>query len=219
MNKTLLILMICAATVFASGCGNRFWQDTKDTAGDMYDYAFDTSPTAVSFHDEEAVPLIEVNHHAADVLFKNIGKNELSKQSPVYVTTFTNQNDPEDKAIFGKVVTEQISDRLVQRGVVITAGNPDPAAYLMPNGVDMAKYNDPPQGNINLLPPRAAMLTGTYVIGDNSIYMTAKITRLDDKAVVSGANWIVPVSEDIRQLLPQLRKEEGMVPTVKTSFD
>lgn len=219
MRKTLLIITVFVFALFITGCGSRMWQDTKDTAGDMYNYAFDSSPTAVAYHDEKSAPLIEINHEAADILYKNVGKNELSKRSPVYVTTFTNQHDPNDTAIFGKVVTEQVSDRLVQRGIVLKAGTPAPTEYLMPSGVEMAKYDNPPQGNINLLPPRAAMLSGTYVIGDNYIYMTAKVTRLDDKAIVSGANWTIPITDNVRQLLPQLRKDDGLDPTVKTSFE
>lgn len=219
MRKALYTITVLMTVLIIAGCGSRLWQDTKETAGDAYDYAFDTSPTAVSFHDQQSIPIIDLNHEAADVLYKNIGKYELSKRAHVYVSTFTNQNDPTDKAIFGTVVTQQVADRLVQRGVVITEGDPKPAEYLMPSNVDPQKYQNPPQGNINLLPPRAAMLGGTYVIGDNYIYMRARLTRLDDKAIISGANWTIPISDNVRQLLPQLREENGMEPTVKTTFD
>ncbi len=219
MKKALLTLTVLMTVLITAGCGSRLWQDTKEGAGDAYDYAFDTSPTAVSYHDQESVPIIALNHEAADVLYKNVGKSELSKRSPIYVVTFTNQNDPNDKAIFGKVVTEQVSDRLVQRGMLITAGEPSPNELFMPTDVDPKKYLNPPQGNIDLLPPRAARLSGTYVIGDNYIYMTAKLTRLDDRAIISGANWTIPVSDNVRQLLPQLIEDNGMAPTVKTKFD
>lgn len=219
MNKKLVILMVLATILITTGCGSRLWQDTKDTAGDVYDYAFDTSPTAVPYHDAEAIPIIELNHDAADVLYKNVGKNELSKRSPIYVVTFTNQGDPTDHAIFAKVVTDQVTDRLVQRGMVITAGDPKPSDLLMPSGVPPIKYQNPPQGNIDLLPPRAGQLTGTYVIGKNFIYLTAKITRLDDKAIVSGTNWTLPLSGNVRQLLNKLDEDTGLEPSVQTTFE
>lgn len=219
MNKVTLIIAVLATALFASGCGNRFWEDTKETSVDTYNYVFDTAPTARAYHEEESIPIIEINYQAADVLYSNVGAYELSKKSPVYVKKFTNQNDPSDNAIFGHVMTEQIADRLVQRGVMITAGDPKPDAYFLPQGVDKEKYAKPPMGSLEHLPPRSAMLEGHYVIGDNYIYMTAKVIRLDDKAVVSGHNWTIPISDNVRQMLPQLKLEDGLEPTVKTKFD
>ncbi len=219
MNRVVLISVVLVATLFASGCGNRFWKDTKDSAGDTYNYVFDTKPTAVPYHEQETVPLIEINYYAADVLYSNVGQYELSKKSPVYVEAFTNQKNPSDNAIFGHVITEQIADRLVQRGVVITAGQPSSTEYFMPQGVDPKRYTDPLKDTIETLPARAAVLKGTYVIGDNNIYMTAKVIRLDDNAVVSGHNWTIPITDNVRQMIPQLKLEEGLDPTVKTKFD
>jgi len=219
MNKLPLIIAVLATTLFATGCGNRFWKDTKGAAGDSYDYVFDTKPTARSYHEEEQVPLIEINHQAADVLYSNVRGKELSKKSPVYVKPFTNQNNPADTSIFGHVMTEQIVDRLVQRGVLITTGAPATTDYFLPKGLTKDKYNNPPKGTIETLPARAAMLEGKYVIGDNYIYMSAKVIRLDDKAVVSGHNWTIPISDNVRQMLPQLELEDGLEPTVKNKFD
>lgn len=82
MKKTLLILVVLATTLVASGCGNRMWQDTKDTASNTYDYVFDTAPTTRSYHETESIPIIDLNHEAADVLYSNVGVYELSKKSP-----------------------------------------------------------------------------------------------------------------------------------------
>jgi hypothetical protein len=41
-----------------------------------------------------------------------------------------------------------------------------------------------------------------------------------DSAVVSAHNWTLPITDSVRQMLPQLAAEDkGMVPTVKTSFN
>ena len=219
MTKTIRILTLLACLALAAGCGNRFWQDTKKTAGDTYDYVFDTAPTTRSYHDESSVPLIEINHDAADVLYRNIGSSELSKRSPIYARPFTNKTNPADQAPFGQVVMEQVADRMVQRGAVITQGEPGPDAFALPRDVDAKRYQNPPQGSLDNLPPRSAALTGSYVIGDNYIYMTARITRLDDKAVVSAHNWSIPITDNVRELLPQLKQDESMEPSVKSKFD
>ena len=219
MKTTVQICLLIACLSLSAGCGNRMWEATKSTANDTYDFMFDTSPTTRSYHDQAAIPLIEINHEAADVLYRNVSGYELSKKSPVYVRPFTNKAAPAGDPPFNRVVMEQVADRLVQRGVLITQGEPGPDAFVLPRGVNPKLYQNPPQGAIDNLPPRSAVLTGSYVIGDNYVYMTAKVTRLDDKAVISGHNWTIPITDNVRELLPSLKQDDGLTPTVKSKFD
>jgi hypothetical protein len=219
MNKAAMILMMILTTIFASGCGNRMWESTKKTTSDTYDFMFDTAPTARSYHDAASIPIIELNYQAADTIYSNVGQFELSKHSAIFVRPFTNQNDPSDGSIFGQVVTEQIADRLVQRGVLITDGEPGETDSAYAKGISQADYRTMNSNKLNKLPPRAAMLSGTYVIGDNYIYMAAKVTRLVDKTVISGHNWTLPITDNIRQMLPQLKLDDGLEPSVKTKFN
>lgn len=222
MKKAALMLLAAATLFFTTGCGNRMWEDTKETTADTFNYVFDTEPTARSYHDVAEVPIIELNHRAADVLYSNVAKGELTLQSAVFVRQFSNQSDPSDASIFGYVMTQQVTDRLVQRGVLITEGEPNATDYTYSNNLTAADYVDSgglQTGKEKVLPPRSARLTGTYVIGDNYIYMHAKVTRLVDSAVVSAHDWVLPITDNIRQMLPQLKVEEGLTPTVDTSFD
>ncbi|MFH1915169.1 MAG: FlgO family outer membrane protein [Pseudomonadota bacterium] len=219
MHKTFLVFLVLATILPAQGCGNRFWEDTKRSTGKTYDYVFDTAPTSRSFHDQASVPIEEINYRAANVLYANVGKYELSSRSPIYAKRFENHDDPTDTTIFGTVVMEQVVDRLVQRGMVITGGDPRPTDYFLPKGIEPEKYAKPTTGSLEHLPPRAAMLSGAYVIGDNFVYVSAKITRLDDRAVISAHTWTIPITDNVRQLLPQLRKDDGLDPSVKTSFN
>lgn len=218
MKKLLTICLLLAIPALTAGCGNRMWEATKKSANDTYDFMFDSAPTTRSYHDQASIPIIEINHQAGDVLYSNIGAYELSKKSPIYVRTFVNKTNPADNSPFGQVVMEQVADRLVQRGAVITQGEPGPDAFVLPRDVDPKLYKSP-QGSLDNLPPRSAVLTGSYTIGDNYIYMTAKITRLDDKAVISGHNWTIPITDDVRELLPSLKQDAGLEPTVKSKMD
>ena len=93
MNKVALILVVTLTTLFTSGCGNRMWESTKKTTSDTYNFMFDSAPTARSYHEISSIPLIELNYQAADVIYSNVGKYELSKHSAIFVHPFTNQND------------------------------------------------------------------------------------------------------------------------------
>ena len=222
MNKAALCILMTATLAFTQGCGNRMWQDTKTTTADTFNYVFDTTPTARPFHDTASIPIIELNYRAADTLYSNVSSNELTASSAVFVRPFTNQNDPSDKSVFGPTMAEQVADRLVQHGVLITEGEPNATDFTYASGVDAESYRKASglAGSSKELPPRAAKLVGSYLVADNYIYMTAKVIRLVDSAVVSAHNWTLPVTDNVRMMLPQLQQvDEGMVPTVKTSFN
>lgn len=195
------------------------WEDAKKGTTDTFNYVFDTAPTARPYHETESIPIIELNYRAADVLFSNVSKGELTMESAIFVRRFTNQEDPSDMALFGDVVTQQISDRLVQRGVLIKDGKPNTTDYEHAEGFSASDYQSRSSLSAKQLPPRSAMLTGTYTIGTNFVYLSAKVTRLTDSAVVSAHNWTIPVSDNVRQLLPQLKSDDGLTPSVKTKFE
>lgn len=246
MNKALIYLILIA-TLLCAGCGSRAWSDTKDFANDSYDYMFDTAPTARSYHDVEEVPIIELNHRAAEELADHVSWSELDRESPVYFTQFINKGDPADTAIFSHVVTDQVVDGLVQNKIKMTLGEPKPIE-TMPEEKSELMATTPPLEALPMLADNAtveatdemkeeekaketmvrneepepipdARLTGSYVIGDNFIYMRAMIVRLTDEAVISAHNWTLPITDNVRELLPQLKVDHGLAPSVRTSFD
>ncbi|NDV18728.1 hypothetical protein GO013_04750 [Pseudodesulfovibrio sp. JC047] len=219
MNKDILVFLILSTTLLTAGCGNRMWEDGKQTTSDGFNYVFDTTPTARPYHETAAIPLIELNYRAADEIYANVGKSELTPKSAIFVSRFTNPQDPGDAAIFGSVMTQQIADRLVQRGVLVTDGTPDVTDYLYAPGTTAEDYKSLTATMSGRLPPRSAMLSGTYVLGDNTIYLSSKVIRLVDSAVVSAHNWTIPITDNVREMLPQLPQNEGMMPTVKNTFE
>ncbi|BCS86886.1 FlgO family outer membrane protein [Pseudodesulfovibrio sediminis] len=218
MKRTTTTLLLLTALFFVYGCGNRAWEDTKEGAGDTYDFLFDDAPTARAYHDTAEIPIIELNYKAADVLYANVDDGELTMKSAVFVRRFVNQKDPGDNAIFGYVMTQQVADRLVQHDILITDGKPNKTDYQYAEGKSATDYANRSALRDDL-PPRSAMLIGSYVIADQYIYMSAKVIRLVDSAVVSAHNWTLPITDNIREMLPQLKKDEGLSPTVKTSFE
>jgi len=222
MNKTALSILTAILLLFLQGCGNRLWEDTKEASTDTFNYVFDTTPTARTFHDTASVPIIELNDRAADVLYSNVATHELTANSAVFVSPFTNQNDPGDKSVFGQTMTRQIADRLVQRGVHVIEGDPNATDFTYAAGLGAEDYKKAVglAGSSRELPPRSAKLVGSYVITDQYVYMTARIIRMVDSTVVAAHNWTLPITDSVRQMLPQLKaQDEGMVPTVKTSFN
>lgn len=218
MYKKLILIAAMTTIWVATGCGNKMWEDTKDVTVDTYDYVFDRTPTARTYHDEESIPIIKVNFQAADVLASHVSGDELTDNSPIYFDVFTNAEDPTDSSVFGLVMSQQVADRLVQKKIRLKKGSPKAQEYFQPQGVDMSKYENPVEYIGDDLPPRAAVLDGHYVVGDHYVYMTAKITRLDDKVIISGHNWTIPMSDNVRKMLARPMPDGGLTPTVKNKF-
>ncbi|WP_272700689.1 FlgO family outer membrane protein [Desulfovibrio sp. Fe33] len=222
MNKTALSILAAAALLITQGCGNRMWEDTKGSTTDAFNYVTDNQPTAQAYHDTASVPIIELNSRAADTLYANVSSNELSPNSAVFISPFDNRNDPADKSVFGRTMADQIADRLVQRGVRITEGEPNATDFTYASGVTPKDYDHAAglAGSSRELPPRTARLAGSYVVADQYIYMTARVIRLVDSTVISAHNWTLPVTDSVRQMLPQLAEQDrGLTPSVKTSFN
>jgi len=213
MSTLRLTIALISIVILIAGCGGSTRTETIP-----FDYVLDTVPTSKNYHDLEETPVIELNNQAADTLFRYVTEEELSPNSPVYVKPFINGGNAGDQSIFGHIMSQQIRDRLVQRGVNVTVGAPKPTEYFKPQAPPTQPQNAMDEQEKPPLPPRAGVLEGSYVIGKDFIYMNASIIRLDDKVIVSAHNWLIPITENIRWWLPQIQPKDGLMPTVQTQF-
>lgn len=212
MSILRLTITLMATAVLTAGCGG-----SQRTETIPFDYVFDTVPTSKTYHDLEETPVNELNYRAADTLFKYVTEKELSPDSPVYVKPFL-AGDSGDHSMFGKIMSQQVRDRLVQRGINITVGAPKPIEYFKPQSPSPKLNNQGEEIDKKATAHRAGVLEGSYVIGRDFIYMSASIVRLDDKVIVSAHNWLIPITENIRWWLPQIQPKDGLIPTVRTQF-
>ena len=68
-------------------------------------------------------------------------------------------------------------------------------------------------------PHRSAILSGDYILGRDVIYLTARVTRIDDQTIIAGHSWTLPNNQNTRKLLPDLRTQGGgMTPSIETSL-
>ena len=214
MRRTSIFLALLVLVLALSACG--IWRTTKKSAAKAYEFTFDTKATAEPITAQDEIPFIELNYDGADEIYDSVQRDELPNPSPVYVTPFVDSKKPDQPSLFGQVVSEYVAKRLVQDGLVITEGNPKATDYFPPPEPTKDQGLKASLGAYK--PPRAALLTGSYVIAEDFVYVTAQVTRLDDKAVVAGHSWPVPITDNVRKLLPEIQRNEGLVPTVQTSF-
>jgi hypothetical protein len=186
-----------------------------------------TRPTTAELFKEDSTPLIDINYDAADTMM-GLFMPALNKNSPIYTLNFTNRVDMGDPSPFGALVSEQVAARLSMRGFMVTEGAPKapapapvPEPPMSPEGlvVTGAEGKAAEKRSLEELNrPRSCLLSGTYLIADKVIYVTAKLTALDNGQVMAAHSWTVPVNRNTRAMLPQLRESGGMKPSVRTSL-
>lgn len=227
LRATALLLAALSALVLLSGCASTttsFYNTIKRTAVDAKNDVLGTRPTTSELFTEDNTPLVDINYDAADDLM-GLFMPALNRNSPIYYERFRNRIDPADPSPFGRLVSEQVAARLALRNFKVTDGpatvpplrEPEkPQANLSPDPKVRAEVSAKNTEQFN--PPRPSVLTGNYLIADKVVYISAKITALDDGQVMAAHHWTVPVNRNTRSLLPQLKQNGGMKPSVRTTL-
>ncbi len=222
-----LILLISAAL---AGCGagsttTSYYNSIKRTMGDAKDDLMGSRPTTSELFAEDSTPLTDINYDAADDMM-GLFMPAMNKRSPIYYERFTNRVDPADASPFGRLVSDQVAARLAMRNFKVTDGParipltslPKPVEHdPMPVNAEARKTEDQRMVEESS-PVRPCVLSGTYLIADRVVYITARITALDDNQVMAAHSWTVPVNRNTRAMLPQLKQNGGLKPSVRTTL-
>jgi hypothetical protein len=181
--KSLLGCMAVALPVLLAGCDPQAPANSSVTMG--------ASPYIRG-------DLGTLTYRAADLLVA--GAPDLTANTPLLVATIADVQDLETSSALGNIVSDMIRTRLVQTGH---------------NASDMRLRSDisfnKKQGEFALarnrralMPPpnAAAMVTGTYGVGYQKVYVSLKLTSVTDAHIISGADFAVPLL-DVVGLLPQ----------------
>lgn len=226
----LLSVLVLAAGLLLAGCGSTstsYYSSIKRTAVDAKDDLLNTRPTAGELFKEDTTPLVDINYDAADVMM-GMFMPALNKNSPIFVENFGNRMNVADPSPFGPLVTEQVAARLAMRGFKVTIGpakkpapKPAPEAPDRPEGLALSgadakaaeKRSWEAQNEA-----RPSLMSGSYLIADKVIYISARIVALDDGQVLAAHTWTLPVNRSTRAMLPQLKEGGGMTPSVRTKL-
>lgn len=226
-RATALLLAAFAALTLLAGCGSTttsYYNRIKRTAVDAKDDVLGTRPTTAELYTEDSTPLIDINYDAADDLM-GLLMPAMKRNWPIYYERFQNRIDPADPSPFGRLVSEQVAARLALRNFKVTDGPAKVPALKEPKPQIISATMDPKEraaidakNREDWDPVRPAVLTGSYLVADKVVYVSAKITALDDGQVMAAHHWTVPVNRNTRALLPQLKQTGGMKPTARTTL-
>ncbi|MDH4462472.1 FlgO family outer membrane protein [Acidovorax sp.] len=179
----LLCLSACMATaVFMGGCASYYYGDSAGGAR-ASGGAMRTS-------------VIAANHHAADMLVQDA---PLDRTQPVLVATLVNVDRLGESSRLGRIFSEQIAGRLVQRGLPVAelklrdnvAMQRDQGELLLSRELrDVSRAHD-----------AQAVVVGTYAVSASILYVSIKLVRPEGNVVVGAHNYAVPMDDNVRALL------------------
>ncbi|EPR30655.1 hypothetical protein dsat_1377 [Alkalidesulfovibrio alkalitolerans DSM 16529] len=143
--------------------------------------------------------VLAANMQAADTLDRALQSRKFPKSGRIVLTTFVDVDNLAETSTLGRLIPEQISARLAQKGYS--------AVELKTLSPDIAIQNDVGEfalsrqtGEVVKTGLGDAILIGTYAMGAASIAVTVRVIDADDNVVLAGAGYELPLSPDVMTL-------------------
>ena len=142
--------------------------------------------------------LVEASYQAADNMLQQASWLKQSRQ-PLLTATFVNVNSLENSSALGRIIADQVSSRFAQQGftmIQVTLRNDifvkqEAGEFVLSRSVqDISRSH-----NV------AAVVAGTYAVGRNSVYVSARLIRAADSLILAGYDYSLPLGPDTKALL------------------
>ena len=173
MKKALLVGVIGSSALMITACGTN---ETKK----------------VSIED---VNIITESHNAAESLAKGLGVNS---SDSVIVTSFADINYLSQSSPLGRMLSQQVSSGLTNSGVKVIELLTREAVYVKQAQGEFVLSRD-----INRISQKASApyaVAGTYALGKNTAYVTAKLIKVETSEVMASHDFKIPLGPDAKVL-------------------
>ena len=140
---------------------------------------------------EKDNPLISANYAAVDRLLTPTVRQELlTDERRILVASLVDVNQVSRTSIFGKMMSEQLSSRMIQQGVPVVEVKLRSNLFISERSGEMLLSREIKdigrQHNVD------AVLVGTYTdAGSTGVYVTVKLVRAVDGLIMSATNFMV----------------------------
>lgn len=140
--------------------------------------------------------LIAVNERAADALLYGA---PLDAQQPLLVATLVSVDRLNESSRLGRLFSEQIAGRLVQRGLKVNEVKLRDALVLSREQGELLLSREVRE--VSHSQNAQAVVVGTYAVSSGVVYISLKLVVPSGNQVVAAYNYAVPVDENVRALL------------------
>jgi hypothetical protein len=141
-----------------------------------------------------------LTYRAVDLLLA--GAPGVQANAPLVVASIASEKNVDTSSQLGNIVADMVRTRLVQDGRLT-------AEMRLRNAVSFNSKEGEfllSRNRRALVPPphAAAIVTGTYAVGYDRVYVSLKLISATDARIISAADFVVPAL-DVIGLVPELR--------------
>ena len=140
--------------------------------------------------------LIDTNERAADALLEYA---PLDASQPVLVATLVHVDRLTESSRLGRIFSEQIAGRMVQRGLRVTEVKLRDNLVLHREQGELLLSREVRE--VSQAQNAQAVVVGTYAVSASVLYISLKLVNPVGNQVVAAHNYAVPADENVRSLL------------------
>jgi hypothetical protein len=189
-------LAIFSTLAALAGCGDQMQgaQPQFVSGTDCPAYA---RPTRIYAAGSAVLP--ELTYVAVDKM-TFCARDVVSEKVPITVSSITDSQHVDRTSPFGNMVADFARARLAENHMAVSEPRLRSDLLMQADKGEMFLSRDPSKLTMPH-PPYAAVLTGTYGVGSDNVFVSLKLIRTDNAQVLSAADFVVPRSGDVGSLL------------------
>ena len=143
--------------------------------------------------------LLEANTYAGDALGSML-QQRVGSSGAILATTMVNLEDLDKSSPFGRASMQQISSRLGQRGFKVLEARLGAELRMDKREGEFMLTRDSMQLLARAHDAHAA-LVGAYSVGVDQVFVSVRIVRLNDCALIGAYEYYLPLRDDVVALL------------------
>lgn len=144
-----------------------------------------------SRHTQNAMLIAKRTYDAVDNLLER-SQITIDRNNPLLIATVVNVSDLDQSSSLGRLMTEQISGRVVQLGYQVVEPKlrnnmaiRGSGELILSRDADLLKKSFTAQ----------AVVSGTYAAGHEAVHVNLKLLELNSGRLLSSADYVIPASD------------------------
>jgi TolB-like protein len=152
--------------------------------------AIATNSSAFS-SDQNQTDLSSLTYRAVDLILA--AAPEVSRKTPLVVASLADTQNLEKSSALGNIVADMIRTRLAQTGHETSEVRMRAAMSMKQDDGEFLLSRN--RSTLMRPPSTAAVVTGTYAISYDRVYVSIKLISATDAHIVSGADFVLPLHD------------------------
>ncbi len=138
------------------------------------------------------------SHKAADMLILR-AQGKLNPEKALITATFVNIDNLEKTSSLGRIVSEQVGSRFSEKGYQVVEMLLRNSVYIRQKQGEFLLSRE--LRNISTAHNAQAVIVGTYALGRNNVYVTARLIRSKDSVILASYDYSLPLDRDVAYML------------------